>query len=397
MRNTLVALVVVCLIGVAFPAVAQEAAADEPQAPDTPVQLMQQLREAMTAHSRGDTPDFNLQEHLIMPEDSVEQTKVMSAFTLLLMTSFAPEPHETTEATEDMAVVTMDPEPIPFVMKNVDGTWMIDLIATIDRLPDHVQEALEPGEEAMQQAQAQAQQSNCLANLKQLGLGAMMYAEDHDGTLPDADKWMDELEPYVKNEALLKCPASPDVEYGYAMNADLSGAGLDDIKSPADTVLFYDSTLGTRNASGSGDSLPAPPRHMQGNGVVFADGHATIAPGSPNFDIAAEAPASEVIHVTADDWEAEVLHADGYVLVDFGAEWCGPCKQLEPVYRQMSTEYENVKFVSVDTDESPELGDQYVERGIPTLILFEDGLELSRQVGFRDRQRLQTWLDDNLQ
>lgn len=395
MRKTLVALVVLCLIAAAVPAVAQEAA-DESQAPDTPVKLMQQLREAMM-DIRGDTLDFDLRRHLIMPEDPVEQTKAMSAFMLVMMTAFAPEPRTTDEATEDMAVVTMDPEPIPFVMKKIDGTWMIDLIATVERLPEHVQEALQPDEGTMQQAQAQARQSNCLANLKQLGLGAMMYAQDHDETLPDADRWMDQLEPYIENEALLKCPAALDLEYGYAMNAELSGQELADVKSPADTVLFFDSTLDTRNASGTGDSLPAPPRHPEGNAFAFADGHVTAAAGVPNFDLAAEAPASEVIHVSTDEWEAEVLQAEGYVLVDFGAEWCAPCKQLEPVYRQMSTEYENVKFVSVDTDESPELGEQYVERGIPTLILFKDGREVSKQVGFRDRQRLQTWLDDNLQ
>ena len=111
------------------------------------------------------------------------------------------------------------------------------------------------------------------SNLKQLCLAAMIYASDWDNYLPPADKWCDALYPYVKNERIFRCLALPLDEYGYAFNKNLDGISLADVEFPAQTVLFFESTLGTRNAADTGKSLPDPPRHPEGNIYGFADGH----------------------------------------------------------------------------------------------------------------------------
>jgi thioredoxin 1 len=96
------------------------------------------------------------------------------------------------------------------------------------------------------------------------------------------------------------------------------------------------------------------------------------------------------------DFDATVLQSDGWALVDFGAQWCGPCRQLEPIYHDLAAEYEGkIRFYSVDTDVSPRLGNRYVDRGIPTIVLFRDGRQVAKIVGFRDRQALQGWIEQN--
>ena len=82
---------------------------------------------------------------------------------------------------------------------------------------------------------------------------------------------------------------------------------------------------------------------------------------------------SSLLSVTKDNFEDEVINSDKPVIVDFWAEWCGPCKALAPILDEVATEVADAKVVKVNVDESGELAQQYGIRGIPTLIFFKGG------------------------
>jgi thioredoxin 1 len=88
-----------------------------------------------------------------------------------------------------------------------------------------------------------------------------------------------------------------------------------------------------------------------------------------------------VVHVTAESFEAEVLNSDKPVLVDFWADWCGPCKMLGPVVEQFADEHEEYKVCKVDVDANPELALKYKVVSIPMLLVFEKGEIKNKSIG----------------
>jgi thioredoxin 1 len=99
------------------------------------------------------------------------------------------------------------------------------------------------------------------------------------------------------------------------------------------------------------------------------------------------------IHVDDADFDQNVLQAKGSVLVDFWAEWCGPCKQIGPILDELSKEMEGKLTVAkVNIDKNPETPNKYGVRGIPTLILFKDGKIVSTKVGSLPKSKLVEWL-----
>jgi len=125
----------------------------------------------------------------------------------------------------------------------------------------------------LQQAGEKAQASACLSNMKQLCLGAMMYAQDWDLALP-TEEWPTQLEPYLKNTQVYTCPGAPERAYGFALNEALVGAKLADIKRPAETVLFFEAGLPDDLPFGGADGLLLEPRHNGRLTLGFVDGHA---------------------------------------------------------------------------------------------------------------------------
>lgn len=95
-----------------------------------------------------------------------------------------------------------------------------------------------------------------------------------------------------------------------------------------------------------------------------------------------------VNHIKEDQFEAEVLKSDVPVLVDFYADWCGPCKMMAPLLAQVSDETENVKFAAIDVDEAEGLAIKYGISSIPCMIYFKNGEEADRIVGAVPKQTI---------
>jgi thioredoxin 1 len=106
---------------------------------------------------------------------------------------------------------------------------------------------------------------------------------------------------------------------------------------------------------------------------------------------------SRFIDVTDEDFQAEVLEAEGPVLVEFWAVWCGPCRQMAPVVEDLAAEYaDKIKFVKVNVDEVTESVGTYGIMSVPTIMLFKDGNPMETLVGVQPKPRLQEVLDNYL-
>ena len=101
--------------------------------------------------------------------------------------------------------------------------------------------------------------------------------------------------------------------------------------------------------------------------------------------------------VTDSSFQEDVLSADKPVLVDFWAEWCGPCRMIAPALEELSSELgDRVTIAKLNIDENPDAPAKYGVRGIPTMILFKDGQPAATKIGAEPKSRIQGWLEGAL-
>ena len=106
------------------------------------------------------------------------------------------------------------------------------------------------------------------------------------------------------------------------------------------------------------------------------------------FSIIPEGGKMEILRVTSQNFGEEVLKSDKTVLVDFYADWCGPCKMLSPIVDEVAKEMSEIKVVKVNVDEAQDLAMNYQVMSIPTLVVIKDGKEAKRSVGLIDKSEI---------
>ena len=105
----------------------------------------------------------------------------------------------------------------------------------------------------------------------------------------------------------------------------------------------------------------------------------------------------KMVYLTDDSFEADVLKSDTPVLVDYWAEWCGPCKMIAPILDEIADEYEGrLKVAKLNIDENPATPPKFGIRGIPTLMLFKNGEVEATKVGALSKSQLTAFIDQNL-
>ena len=105
----------------------------------------------------------------------------------------------------------------------------------------------------------------------------------------------------------------------------------------------------------------------------------------------------QIVHTTDGSFEADVLQNDKPVLIDFWAEWCGPCKMIAPLLDEAAGEYaDKLQIVKLNVDENPNVAQKFGIRSIPTLMIFKDGAVQAQKLGAMSKSQLNEFLDANI-
>jgi len=105
----------------------------------------------------------------------------------------------------------------------------------------------------------------------------------------------------------------------------------------------------------------------------------------------------KIVHTSDASFETDVLQSDKSVLIDFWAEWCGPCKMIAPILSEAADEYaDKLTVVKLNIDENPSIAQKFGIRSIPTLMIFKDGAPQAQKLGAMSKSQLNEFLDSNL-
>ena len=369
------------------------------QEENTPAQVVDAVNELFRAEMTGreGMDEAVLQQLIVLPPDGAPDEQIKITAMLLYVVSLFAEPGvQAVDIAGDDATVTYDPKPFDYVLKRQDGQWKLDVAATYQAMPAPLREMLDE----MIPDEGEARQRQCLSSLKQIVLGMLMYAQDHDEVLPDAAAWMDELMPYLKNDQLFHCPSAPHLKYGYAMNAALSKRSMAEVAEPWQVAVIFDSDLGTRNAFGGPDAVANPPRHNGGNNYAYVDGHVKWCTETPSFgDLPQPETATPGPVGTSSDesFPADVLQAEGPVVVLFWSNTDDASVRMNGILRALAGQYgDAARFTSVLAQTAPEATANYDVTTYPTLMLFRDGELVDRLVGSWDQDAVKVWLEVKL-
>lgn len=208
----------------------------------------------------------------------------------MLQAFFAPEAadYQVLEAhvEGDRAEVTVGAEvPINIVLRaqRVGPGWMVDLSRPVLSV-----EPTDP--DPLAKAAAAENRTTCQSQLRQLARAFQMYAAACDDALPDPDRWLDLIRPYLTGGAEVHCPADLERGVSYAMNRNLAGKRRREVADQNSTPLLFESTLHGRNPADIGESWADPPRHSGGNYVLYVDGSVRSSAAKPSFEVTEATP-----------------------------------------------------------------------------------------------------------
>ena len=102
----------------------------------------------------------------------------------------------------------------------------------------------------------------------------------------------------------------------------------------------------------------------------------------------------EIIHLTSENFEEEAVKAEGKVLIDFWATWCGPCKMIGPVLEKIAAEDPEFKICKVNVDEEPALAQQFMVRSIPMLVVMKDGKAVATTIGAQPKSEILKFVEN---